>query len=161
MTLSDEIKIAFTNRSRPVVDPDYVAYDESEKHDLECFHEHDWQDLSLQDIEERDGVWFHLSPSGFSYYLPALMLVSFESSRPDLAAVDNVISELDRSPNPDYWSDLFVEKWLSFSVEQYEVIENWLCWLFTNSSAVSVYENTGDRCLDTVELLKSRRISGT
>jgi len=160
MTLSDEIKNAFADRSRPVVDPDYVAYDESEKHDLECFHEHDWQDLSLQDIEERDGVWFHLSPSGFSYYLPALMLVSFESSRPDLAAVDIVISELDRSPNPDYWSDLFVEKWLSFSVEQYEVIENWLYWLIMNHSAEFIHENTGERCLGSVELLKSRRLAG-
>ncbi|MBJ9655201.1 MULTISPECIES: hypothetical protein [Burkholderia] len=97
--------------------------------------------------------WF--SPEAFCYYIPGVMVSSINDNEPNLIVVNNLVGMLDRTPNPSWWDDFFVERWPLLTTKECGVLKEWLAWLssFENSS---IDKNSFYRALETVDLLISR-----
>ena len=61
---------------------------------------------------------------------------------------------LDRSPEPAYWDDFFVERWPLLSVEEIDAVALWMRWFVEPDT---FYPNTFERVQETLALLKRKQ----
>lgn len=147
------ISEAFSSRLKPKNFTNSLQLSESEISDLNVFSQYEWQNITSDILEKYFDVISYLNPEAYRYYIAGIMKLSVEENCADFIAVNTVIGALDRSPNITYWDDYFLERWSGFSVQEYEVIEEWVIYL-ASSHEKSFLDGALERSLDTLDLLK-------
>lgn len=152
----EAIRSAFGWRSRPAIMSEFLELSPSETQSLESIFRLEWDAVSADSWElHYDTVsWFF--PEAFCYYLPGICKTSIDENSPNLIAVTNVISMLDRSPNPDWWDDFFLARWSLLTVQECAAIQGWVYWL-SSCSEKAISDDSLMRALETLELLKLRQ----
>lgn len=146
---------AFRSRKKPTI---LVGSNELTCDEIEGVHAvgaYSWEETTGDLWEMHSDVLSWFSPSAFCYYVPGVMVSSIRDNEPNLIVVSNLVAMLDRSPNPNWWDEFFVERWPLLTTKECSVLREWLIWL-SSVGASSLDENGLDRALETVELLISR-----
>lgn len=154
-TILQVIEKAFSSRQYPEVlcFPDKLSEDEYKE--VKNFNSLRWQEIDKTLLQKNYSVIFLFSPEAFCYYLPAIMSISIkEKNGYDLIIVDSLISQLDRSPIPDYWDNFLIDRWSLLKKEEFKAVQSWLIWLSEDDEMSANDLHSLDRAFDTVELLK-------
>lgn len=96
----------------------------------------DWRDTTASKWEKLADVVSWLSPEGFCYYLPGILVSTLEERCPNLMAACSVLFMLDRTPAVELWDDFFLERWRRFTVAELEAIATWIDWVSTEDGVV-------------------------
>jgi hypothetical protein len=152
MNLSNTIKKTFGWRPPPKEVLNSNRQDHSEDHDAVWFLHRDWHDVTWQDWETHRLALFLFNPEAFRYFLPSILILSLESPKKGFMPVDSILTFLDCSPTPEYWSDFILDNFTGFTTLEYEVMTQWLLTLAEKSEA---YEQRAiGRAFDTIVLLQ-------
>jgi hypothetical protein len=149
-TISD----AFGWRAKPIKLSASSQIGDADLLSVNKFYGLSWYDLTEDLLRDNFEAFSFFAQDAYCYYLPGVMKITIDNQRFDYLAVLNIVGMLDRSPVVEYWDELFTERWTSFSLEELNVIENWL--LFMAFESLNVFEsNSLDRAIETIELLKN------
>lgn len=154
-----QIGAAFADRSPPSVMTTSKQLSDVEYEEVMSFDGMSWQDVTFEQVRRYPDAVFWFAPEAFCYYLPGLMAAGLRENRTDSNAYDSLIGMLDRSPEPAYWDDFFLPRWTELTAAELDAVAAWVEWL-ESVEPHPVYENTYDRCRETLRLLKERRTGG-
>ncbi len=162
MNLPEKIERTFAARPRPlqVRLADGVVQLDSDVEEALWFSGRDWHELTWQNWQEHSRAIFFFDPEAFAYYLPSVLLLSVENPSASLTAADSVISQLDRSPDVEGWTEGFAGHFLGLNAAELDVLKEWLLQLCEYSPyqrwgiAASGPGDTFGRAYDTVDLLQ-------
>jgi hypothetical protein len=162
MNLAEKIERAFAARPKPaqVRLGDAVLQLDSDVEEALWFSGRDWHELTWQNWQEHSCAIFFFDPEAFSYYLPSVLLLSAESPSDALTAADSLISQLDRSPDEEGWTESFVSHFLGLNPAELDVLKEWLLQVCEYipykrwGIAASGPGDTFGRAYDTVDLLQ-------
>jgi hypothetical protein len=128
MNLAEKIERAFAGRRMPVdlVEPADLICPDSDVEDTLWFTGRDWHQITWQDWQAHSSAFYFFVPDAFAYYLPSLLLLSSQNPGDTLMAADSLISELDRSPDPQWWTDGLVRRFLGLNSAELSVLKEWL-----------------------------------
>jgi hypothetical protein len=128
MKLTDKIERVFSSRPMPaqVRLADEVIQLDSDVEEALWFSGRDWHELTWQDWQEHSCAIFFFDPEAFAYYLPSVLLFSAQNPSDSLMAADSLINELDRSPNPEGWTEGLVSRFLELNRAELDVLKEWL-----------------------------------
>jgi len=128
MTLSEKIERVFAHRGMPdaAVDTTGLFQIDSDVEEALWFSGRDWHGLTWRDWQDHSCAIFFFDPGAFAYYLPSLLLLSARNPSESLDAADSLLSQLDRSPDPEGWTDGFVSRFLGLNTEELDVLKEWL-----------------------------------
>jgi len=153
MTVIDEIAAAFAHRGAPSKMILESTTSPSEVNDVNHFAGKHWSEITCEDLTIYRDAIHHFSGQAFCFYLPGILIAGIKSGDRHLLVFDSIIDSLDRSPVSENWDSLFLSRWPLLSIEQCSAVQSWIFWL--EEGAAGSYENSFDRCLETLELLKS------
>jgi hypothetical protein len=162
MNLAEKIERAFAGRRMPLdlVEADNLIYPDSDVEDTLWFTGRDWHQITWQDWQEHSSAVYFFVPDAFAYYLPSLLLLSSQNPGDALMAADSLISELDRSPDPQWWTDGLVRRFLGLNSAELSVLKEWLlqvCEYISYKGLGFAASGPGDkfgRAFDTLDLLQ-------
>ncbi|WP_425218905.1 DUF6714 family protein [Ralstonia solanacearum] len=129
LSVAKEIRAAFGARCRP---SRAIASSELTEDELAALDEImalDWRETNASRWEKLADVVSWLSPEGFCYYLPGILISTLEEQCPNLIAACSVLFMLDRTPTIEMWDEFFLERWSRFTVGELEVIATWINWI--------------------------------
>jgi len=158
MNLICAIKNAFSWRARPQILVGSSKLTSSELETVEIFNRLNWDQVNGDLLEKHFDVMTLISPEAFCYFLPGILKASVEEEEPDLILATNIVSMLDRTPNPDWWDEFFLARWPKLRIAECVVLQEWLFWL-AEINVRSVSDDSLERALQTVELLKIRKVA--
>src|SRR6266496_6575607 len=109
MVLFEKIERAFAGRQMPlnVVEAASLVHPDSDVEDALWFTGRDWHELKWQDWQEHSSAIYFFAANAFAYYLPSVLVLSSQNPGEQLMAAHALIGELDRSPDPEGWTDGF------------------------------------------------------
>lgn len=84
-----------------------------------------WDEIEDEVINNSEDAFIYFTPEAYCYYLPALVS-HFSKGKPFAEAIDPVFNSLLRSPDPAIWEDEFMDRWSRFSIEQLEMLGEFL-----------------------------------
>ncbi|MEK7899566.1 DUF6714 family protein [Burkholderia contaminans] len=147
---------AFKLRKRPLilVGSNELTFDEIEE--VRAVGVYSWEETTSDMWERYSAALSWFSPDAFCYYVPGVMVSCIRDNEPNLIAVSNLVSMLDRNPNPDWWDGFFMERWPLLTIQECNVLQEWLIWL-SSAEKSSLSESSLERALETVVLLISRK----
>lgn len=162
MELFEKIERAFAGRQMPLnlVEPANLVHPDSDIEDALWFTGRDWHELGWQDWQQHSSAIYFFVPDAFAYYLPSVLVLSFQNPGDGLMAADALINELDRTPDPEGWTDDFASRFLRLNRAELEVLKEWLLQLCEYAPykgwgiAASGPGDTFGRAFDTVDLLR-------
>lgn len=149
------IQGAFSWRQKPLDLIGSSQLSADEYNEVMAFTDKDWLDVDCAMLEKNRDAIFWFSPEAFCYFLPAIMTASIRENKPWLLVVDALIGMLDMSPDPSGWDEFFLARWGTLNGKECEAVQEWLFWLASSEESFA-FDNTLDRALGTVELLKER-----
>lgn len=149
----NKLQTAFKKRTRPSLISDSLQLSDTEYGEVMSFAEMDWSDIEFDQIQQNADAVFWFAPETFCYFLPGFLVAGLRTGRTDTNAYDALIGMLDRSPEPAYWDDFFAPRWTLLSPQEIDAIGAWVEW-FKFLEPECFPENTFERVLDTLELLK-------
>ena len=154
-TLQKKIKEAFSSRKKPSIflDPGKATSIDDDVKDVLWFCDKNVEFISLKDWNLHHGAFYAFNSEAFIYFLPNVLILSLGEDGDGLIPAGSFLDMLDRSPNPEYWDDFFVDRLCGLTKEEYSVIKEWLIEKSKNSlwNEVSL-----GRAFDTVSLLEGR-----
>lgn len=154
------IEDAFAARARPAVMTDSQQLSDVEHDEVMAFDGLAWPEVSFDLVAVNADAVFWFAPEAFCYYLPGLLAAGLKAGRWDSNAYDSLIGMLDRSPEPAYWDDFFQPRWTLLNAAELDAVAAWVqC--FAAAEPDSFHENSYDRALATLSLLKERRAAST
>jgi hypothetical protein len=139
---------------------DEVIQLDDDVEDALWFSGRDWHELTWQNWQEHSDAVFFFDPEAFAYYLPSILLLSAQNTNDSLNAADSLIGELDRSPDPEGWTEGLVRRFLGLNPAELDVLKEWLLQVCEFVSyrgwgiAASGPGDTLGRAFDTVDLLQ-------
>jgi hypothetical protein len=162
MKLAEKIERAFSSRPKlPEVRLDDGVFQlDSDVEDALWFSGRDWHELTWQNWQEHSCAIYFFDPEAFAYYLPSILILSAQNQSEWLQAVDSLIGELDRSPDPDGWTEDLVGRYLGLNPAELSVLKEWLlqiCEYETYKKWGNAGSGPGDtfgRAFDTIDLLQ-------
>jgi hypothetical protein len=162
MKLAEKIERAFAARPKPaqVRLADEVLQLDSDVEEALWFSGRDWHELTCQNWQEHSCAIFFFDPEAFAYYLPSVLLLSAENPSESLTAADSLISQLDRSPDAEGWTEGFASRFLGLHPAELDVLKEWLLQVCEYAPykrwgiAASGPGDTFGRAYDTVDLLQ-------
>jgi hypothetical protein len=162
VNLSEKIERAFGWREKPaqVRLGDEVLQLDSDLEDALWFSGRDWHKLTWQDWQEHSCAIFFFDPEAFGYYLPSVLLLAVENPSESLSAADALISQLDRSPDVEGWTEGFASRFLGLNPAELTVLKEWLLDVCEYTPykgwgiAASGPGDTFGRAYDTVDLIQ-------
>jgi hypothetical protein len=172
MKLAEKIERAFSSRSKPaqVRLADEIFQLDSDVEEALWFSGRDWHELTWQDWQEHSDAFFFFDPEAFAYYLPSILLLSAQNPNESLNAADSLIGELDRTPDPEEWSEAFLSRFLELNLAELDTLKEWLLQVCEYDPykrwgvAASGPGDSFGRAFDTLDLLqeeiKRRRLAG-
>ena len=133
---------------------------DSDYEDALSFAGRDWRGITSDDWRRHSCAVNFLSPEAFRYYLPSLLTLTVKdpANYPDLA-FESLISFLDCTPDPEYWTVGMAIRFSQLTLEELEVMKEWLVFACENlpQSGVGISaKGPGDRlgrAFDTIALL--------
>jgi hypothetical protein len=160
--LSEKIERVFSHRPKPaqVRLADEVIQLDDDVEDALWFSGRDWHELTSQNWQEHSDAIFFFDPEAFAYYLPSILLLSVQNPNEPLNAADSLIGDLDRTPDPEEWSEAFVSRFLELNLAELDTLKEWLlqvCEYVPYRGSGIAASGPGDRvgrADDTVELLE-------
>ena len=155
MTISDEIELAFSWRSKPDVLVSKTTKSNTEIAEVEHFSRMTWHEITCDDLKSNRDAIHHFSSEAFCYFLPGIMQAGINCYNRDLLVYDSLIAVLDRSPGHENWDSHFESRWTLLTIQECTAVQSWIVWL--SDGLDCHYSNTYDRCLDTLELLKAKK----
>lgn len=126
---------------------------DDEYSEINSFQNKYWSEITCEQLDYFYDIIFWLSPEAFCFYLPGILSAGIKEDRTDLLIYSSILGMLDRSPNPAYWDNFFLERWPLLTESECKAVQDWVLWLASNEETV-FYKNTLDRVLETLELLK-------
>src|ERR1700691_1257489 len=125
MNLAEKIERAFAARPKPaqVRLGDEVLQLDSDVEEALWFSGRDWHELTWQNWQEHSCAIFFFDAEAFAYYLPSVLLLSAESPSDSLTTADSLISQLDRSPDEEGWTEGFASNCLGLSPAELDVLK--------------------------------------
>jgi hypothetical protein len=137
VTLAEKIEKAFSSRPKPAqvrIDEEILKHDPGMQYlqddpdvkDALWFSGRDRHELTCQDWREHSCAVYFFDGEAFAYYLPSVMIVSAENPNQDLQAADQIISELDQTPDTAMWTDGLVRRFGFLNLEELEALKLWL-----------------------------------
>jgi hypothetical protein len=162
MELFEKIECAFAGRKMPVnlVEPADLVYPDSDIEDALWFTGRDWHEITWRNWQEHSSAIYFFVSEAFAYYLPSVLLLSCQNPRDALMAADSLINELDQSPDPEWWTDGLVRRFLGLSPAELNVLKEWLLQVCEYvpykglGFAASGQGDTFGRAFDTLDLLQ-------
>jgi hypothetical protein len=171
LILSEKIERVFSTRPTPahVRLADEVIQLDDDVEDALWFSGRDWHELTWQNWQEHSAAIFFFDPEAFAYYIPSILLLSAQNPNESLNAADSLIGELDRTPDPEEWSEAFVSRFLELNLAELDMLKEWLLEVCEyvpyrrSGIAASGPGDTFGRAFDTLDLLRKeverRRLS--
>ena len=162
MELLEKIERTFTRRKMPLnlVEPASLVHPDSDIEDALWFTGRDWREITWQNWQEHSSAIHFFVSDAFAYYLPSVLLLSSQNPGEALMAADSLISELDRSPDPEGWTEGLLRRFLGLTPEELYVLKEWLLQICEyvpykglGIAAAGPGETFG-RAFDTVDLLQ-------
>ena len=162
MPLAEKIERAFSSRSKPAVVriADGVFQLDSDVEDALWFSGRDWHELTWEDWREHSSAIYFFDCEAFAYYLPSVLLLSGQNPNEWLQAADSLINDLDRSPDPEWWTEGLERRFLSLNRSELDVLKEWLLEIcnYTPYKGVGLAAagpgDTFGRAFDTLNLLQ-------
>lgn len=161
MNLAEKIERAFASRPKPTqVIGDNVLQLDSDVEEALWFSSRDWHELTWQNWQEHSCAIYFFDPGAFAYYLPSVLLLSAQNPNDSLNAADSLISVLDCSPDPEWWTDGLQRRFLGLNLAELNVLKEWLlqiCEYVPYKGLGFSASGPGDtfgRAFDTVDLLQ-------
>lgn len=161
MDLAEKIEHAFAARSKPAeVLPAGMTQLDSDTDEALWFSGRDWRTLIWNDWQKHSCAIYFFAADAFAYYLPSILILSAQNQNDELSAADSLISQLDRSPNVEAWSEDFAGRFLKLHPEELVVLKEWLlqvCEYVPYKGVGLAASGPGDkfgRAYDTVDLLQ-------
>lgn len=162
MKLTEKIERAFAARPKPaqVRLADDVLQLDSDVEESLWFSGRDWHGLTWKDWQDHSSAIFFFDPEAFAYYLPSMLLLSVENPGESLTVADSLISQLDRSPDVEGWTEGFAGHFLELNPAELDVLKEWLLQVCEYAPykrwgiAASGPGDTFGRAYDTVDLLQ-------
>ncbi|MEF9387333.1 DUF6714 family protein [Ralstonia solanacearum species complex bacterium KE056] len=136
LIVTKQIRAAFDARHRPNKATESSELTKDEQAALAEIMALDWRDTTASKWEKLADVVSWLSPEGFCYYLPGILVSTLEERCPNLMAACSVLFMLDRTPAVELWDDFFLERWRRFTVAELEAIATWIDWVSTEDGVV-------------------------
>ncbi len=147
---------AFADRAPSSAMTDSLQLSDAEYDEVMSFDGMGWRDVAFDQVEKNADAVFWFSPEAFCYFLPGFLAAGLKDNRWDTNAYDALIGMLDRSPEPDYWDDLFRPRWTLLSHEEIEAVRSWVGWI-ESVEPNAFHANTYERVDGTLSLLQSIR----
>lgn len=154
-SLKNKIKEAFSPRKKPSIflDSSKVISIDDDAKDALWFCNKNIESISLNDWNIHHGAFYAFNPEAFIYFLPSVLILSLDEDGDNLIPACSFLDILDRTPNPEYWDDFFIDRLCKLTKEEYSVIKEWLI----EKSQKSLWnEESLGRAFDTVSLLEKR-----
>lgn len=154
MKLLADILLTFSHRVMPteiVVDKSKLSDDEFE--DVFHFKDKKWEDYTTNELEIYSDAIYLISPKYFCYFLPGVLYSSVKENETNLIVIHTIISMLDRSPTPETWDNIFLERWTLLTNKEYLIVQEWMLWLSNSGSSPFIYDNSCLRVIESLELL--------
>ena len=161
MNLAEKIEQAFAGRQKPLnlVEAANLVYPDCDVEDGLWFTGRDRYEITWQNWQEHSSAINFFVPDAFAYYLPSVLLLSSQNPADALMAADLLISELDQSPDPEWWTDGLLRRFLGLNPAELNVLKEWLlqvCEYVAYKGLGFAGSGPGDtfgRAFDTVDLL--------
>lgn len=147
---------AFASRSMPAVMTTSMQLSDVEYEEVMAFSGKTWEAVSFDMVERNADAVFWFAPEAFCYYLPGFLSAGLATDRRDSNAYDALIGMLDRSPEPAYWDDFFLERWPRLSADEIDAVSLWMRW-FDAAEPDAFFPNTFERVQETLALLKRKQ----
>ena len=147
------IASAFAGRGAPAQITDSLQLSDVEYDEVMSFDGMRWEDVTFAQVQECSDAVFWFAPEAFCYFLPGFLSAGLRVERTDTNAYDALIGMLDRSPEPDYWDDFFLPRWISLSVNEIDAVSAWARWLAGVEPDLAGGD-TAQRVQDTLTLLR-------
>lgn len=155
MNTIEKIERAFSEREKPLSLSGAQSIDPEDMQEIRFFQGKQWDELTSEMLESRDALFYHSSGEAFCYYLPGILTCGIKENNPHISIYDSIVSSLDRTPNPDYWDDFFLERWPKLLRAELDAVESWVFWL-SDYPDWSAREHSLSRTVDTLSLLQAR-----
>lgn len=152
MSVAKTIRTAFATRRRPDNATASSELTEDEMAALTEITALDWRETDATRWEKLAEVVSWLSPEGFCYYLPGILVSTLEERCPNLAAACSVLFMLDRTPAIEMWDEFFLERWSRLTVAELKAVAAWIDWI-SQEEDVAIDEVSLTRALLNVDLL--------
>jgi hypothetical protein len=158
----ERVERVFAHRTIPaeVVDMAELLQLDDDVEDAIWFTGRDWRDITWADWKEHYCSFYFFAPGAFAYYLPSILLLSAQNPNEDLLVADSLISQLDRTPNPEWWEETFVNRFFELNIEELALLKEWLVELCKHTTYMGVGisgSGPGDRfgrAYDTVNFIQ-------
>lgn len=147
------IEHAFSGRSTYDQITSSTQLTKFEQEEVSNFVGKHWSSINSGMLSSCFEVIYWFSPEAFCYFLPGILSAGIKEFKSDLVIYDSIIQMLDRSPNPEYWDEVFIERWTLLSKDECDAVQKWLFWIIDSGSNFD--EISINRALDTLELLKT------
>ena len=147
---------AFGGRRQPTVMTTSQQLSDAEYEEVMAFRGMAWDAVTFDLVEQCADAVFWFAPEAFCYYLPGILSAGLKEDRRDSNAYDALIGMLDRSAEPGYWDEFFVERWPLLSADELDAVALWIKW-FETAEPDAFFPNTFERVQSTLDLLKQRR----
>lgn len=152
LSVAKKIKTAFATRRRPNNAAASSELTEDEMAALNEITALDWRETDAARWEKLAEVVSWLSPDGFCYYLPGILVSTLEERCPNLIAACSVLFMLDRTPAIEMWDEFFLERWSLLTVAELESVAEWIDWI-SQEEGVAIDEVSLTRALLNIDLL--------
>lgn len=123
--------------------------------DATYFANHNWRNISGEELERRPDCVFGFSAEAFCYFLPGIFCAAVREDKPELIVNTFLITMLDRANIPSSWDDFFLNRWGRLSINECLAAQAWVMWLADRDSPV-IAPSSLERSFDTLELLTIR-----
>lgn len=150
------LSMAFADRSMPTAMTTSTQLSDVEYEEVMAFSGKTWGEVSFDMVERNADAVFWFAPEAFCYYLPGFLSAGLATDRRDSNAYDALIGMLDRSPEPAFWDDFFLERWPLLSADEIDAVSIWMRW-FEAAEPDTFFPNTFERVQETLCLLKRKR----
>ncbi|MBB3196272.1 hypothetical protein [Roseateles terrae] len=143
--LAQKIEEAFGHRARPASLIQSKELSEDEIAGIDSVAASDWRRLTVDTLEKHSDAITLMAPQAFAYFLPGVMLATFNEGIPNAIAAVSVVSQLDRTPDRALWDSHFLARWPLLSLPELEAVAEWVLWL----------DGTGEFCLDELSMIRA------
>jgi hypothetical protein len=159
MNLLSLFQNAFDWRKRPAnVLPKGIlvewAIDDVIYGDAYYFKDHNWKDITADEIYIYSDVVTGTNPEAFCYFLPGILYAVYRENRIDCNAIDSLIYGLENSRALHEIRPFSYERWSLLNTEELSAVKEWLC-CYRQINGIGL-EDYNSSC-ETIDWLNSRK----
>lgn len=153
MDLINIFEAAFGWRKRPVnVLPKGVlaewAIDDSHYGDAYYFKDHDWKNITADEIYIYSDIITGTNPEAFCYFLPGILYAVYRENRIDCNAIDSLLYGLENSRTMREIRPFSYERWSLLNLDELAAVKEWLIWYRSKRSIGNDDSKTACETLD-------------